>query len=110
LLKAGALRDVTTEVMGLRVIGAVLAGALGGAFASFAAVLLDRVPRGESLGGRSHCSCGQQIRAVENVPVLSYVRLRGRAHCCGARIPVWFAVVELLGVGLGAGIFLLLSA
>jgi leader peptidase (prepilin peptidase) / N-methyltransferase len=97
-------------VMGLRVMGAVLAGVLGGALASFGAVLLDRVPRGESLGGRSHCSCGQQIRAVDNVPVISYLMLRGSARCCGARIPVWFVVVELVGVGLGVGIFLFLSS
>jgi leader peptidase (prepilin peptidase)/N-methyltransferase len=98
------------NVMGLRVVGAVLAGAYGGAIASFVAVALDRMPRGESLGGRSHCSCGQPIRAADNIPVVSYLVLRGKARCCGARIPVWFVVLELLGVGLGVGIFLLLSS
>lgn len=96
--------------MGLQVLGAVVAGAYGGAIASFVAVALDRVPRGESLGGRSHCACGQPVRAVDNVPVVSYLVLRGRARCCGARIPVWFVVVELLGVGLGVAIFLLLTS
>jgi leader peptidase (prepilin peptidase)/N-methyltransferase len=96
--------------VGLRVVGAVLAGALGGSIGSFAAVVLDRVPRGEALGGRSHCVCGQPIRAIDNVPVVSYLARRGRARCCGARIPPWYVVVELLGVGLGVGAFVLLSS
>jgi leader peptidase (prepilin peptidase)/N-methyltransferase len=98
------------DAMGLRVVGAVLAGVLGGSLASFAAVVLDRVPRGETLGGRSHCVCGQPIGAVDNVPVVSYLARGGRARCCGARIPTWYVVVELLGVGLGVGVFLLLSS
>lgn len=96
--------------VGLRVIGAVLAGALGGSIASFAAVVIDRLPRGEALGGRSRCVCGQRIRAVDNVPVVSYLMRRGRARCCGARIPAWYVLVELIGVGLGVAIFLLLSS
>jgi leader peptidase (prepilin peptidase) / N-methyltransferase len=64
---------------------------------SFLTVVAHRVPRGESVvGGRSHCpSCGAQIAAYDNVPVLSWVLLRGRARCCGAPISPRYPVTEL---------------
>ncbi len=47
--------------------------------------------------GRSHCpKCGHQITALENVPVLSYLMLRGRCSACKARISPRYPVVELL--------------
>ena len=61
---------------------------LGGLIAgSFVTVVAHRLPRGESIvGPRSRCpACGAQIAAYDNVPVLSWVLLRGRARCCGAR-------------------------
>ena len=46
---------------------------------------------------RSRCpACGHRIRAWENVPVLSYVWLRGRCSACGVRIPLRYPVVELV--------------
>ena len=51
---------------------------------------------------RSRCpSCGTLITAVQNVPVLSYVFLKGRCSNCGARISLKYPVVELLA-GIGA--------
>ena len=51
---------------------------------------------------RSRCpSCGHRIGALENVPVLSWIMLRGKCSACRARISVRYPVVELLG-GLGA--------
>ena len=62
-------------------------------------------PSGETLSlmaPRSRCpSCGHQIRAWENIPVLSWVLLRGRCSACGTRISARYPIVELLG-GLGA--------
>jgi leader peptidase (prepilin peptidase) / N-methyltransferase len=50
---------------------------------------------------RSRCpSCGHGVRAVENVPVLSYLALRGKCSACGARIGWKYPLVELLA---GAG-------
>jgi leader peptidase (prepilin peptidase) / N-methyltransferase len=75
---------------------------LGGAIAgSFVSVVAYRVPRGESIvGPRSLCpACGAQIAAYDNVPVVSWLALRGRARCCGAAIPARYPLVEL---GLGA--------
>jgi leader peptidase (prepilin peptidase)/N-methyltransferase len=69
--------------------------AFGLAFGSFLSVLIYRVPRGQGLGGRSRCPhCGRQIRAWENVPLLSYVALRGRCRGCGNRISPEYPVTE----------------
>lgn len=64
---------------------------------SFLTVVAHRVPRGESIvGGRSHCpACGAQIAAYDNIPVLSWVLLRGRARCCGAAISPRYPLTEL---------------
>jgi leader peptidase (prepilin peptidase) / N-methyltransferase len=71
-----------------------LAGLLVG---SFLTVVAHRVPRGESVvGGRSHCpACGVQIAAYDNVPVISWLLLRGRARCCGATISSRYPLTEL---------------
>lgn len=64
---------------------------------SFLTVVAYRVPRGESVvGGRSHCpGCGAQIAAYDNVPVVSWLLLRGRARCCGAPISPRYPLTEL---------------
>lgn len=74
---------------------------LGGiAVGSFVSVVAHRVPRGLSIvGPRSRCpSCGAQIAARDNVPVLSWLLLRGRCRSCGEAIPALYPAVEL-GVG-----------
>ncbi len=77
---------------------AFLGGLLAG---SFVTVVAHRVPRGESIvGPRSRCpACGVQIAAYDNVPVVSWLVLRGRARCCGAEISARYPLTELtLGV------------
>jgi leader peptidase (prepilin peptidase)/N-methyltransferase len=70
---------------------------LGLAFGSFLTVAIHRVPAGESLiRPRSRCpACGTQLRAVDNVPVVSWLALRGRCQACGARISVLYPVTEI---------------
>ncbi|HVL55001.1 MAG TPA: prepilin peptidase, partial [Burkholderiaceae bacterium] len=52
---------------------------------------------------RSRCPhCGTQIRALHNVPVLSYLALRGRCANCAAPIPLRYPLVELAGGVLAA--------
>jgi leader peptidase (prepilin peptidase)/N-methyltransferase len=78
---------------------AVIAAALGGLLVgSFLNVVAHRLPRGESLlRPRSRCpGCGTQLRAIENVPVISWLALRGRCHHCGASISARYPIVELL--------------
>jgi leader peptidase (prepilin peptidase)/N-methyltransferase len=77
---------------------------------SFVTVVAHRVPLGESVvGGRSRCpSCGAQIAAYDNVPVFSWLLLRGRARCCGAPISPRYPLTELgLGVLYAATVIVL---
>jgi leader peptidase (prepilin peptidase)/N-methyltransferase len=78
-------------------MAAILLFPVGLVVGSFLTVVAHRVPRGESVvGGRSHCpACGAQIAAYDNVPVLSWLALRGRARCCGARISPRYPLTEL---------------
>lgn len=79
-------------------IAAVVLAFLGGLMmGSFVTVVAHRVPRGESIvGPRSRCPrCGAQIAAYDNVPVLSWLLLRGRARCCGAPISARYPLTEL---------------
>jgi leader peptidase (prepilin peptidase)/N-methyltransferase len=80
------------------VVFAFLGGLLVG---SFLTVVAHRVPRGESIvGPRSRCpACGEQIAAYDNVPVFSWLLLRGKARCCGAPISVRYPLTEV-AVGL----------
>lgn len=73
---------------------AFLGGLLVG---SFVTVVAHRVPQGESIvGPRSRCpGCGTQIAAYDNIPVLSWLALRGRARCCGERISPRYPLTEL---------------
>jgi leader peptidase (prepilin peptidase)/N-methyltransferase len=63
---------------------------------SFLNVVAFRLPRGESLvRPGSHCpSCGAAVRPCDNVPVLSWLWLRGRCRGCGERISPRYPVVE----------------
>ncbi|ADU26359.1 prepilin peptidase [Ethanoligenens harbinense] len=66
---------------------------------SFLNVCIYRIPKGESIVfGRSHCpACGAAIQNRDLVPVFSWLALKGRCRNCGARIPVRYPAVELLG-------------
>jgi leader peptidase (prepilin peptidase) / N-methyltransferase len=84
-----------------------LIGILGLIFGSFATAAAYRIPRRESLSkGRSKCPhCGHEITALENIPVFSYVFLRGKCRHCGERISPRYPLTEL-----ATGILFALSA
>lgn len=73
--------------------------ALGLTFGSFLNVVIYRVPRHESVvWPGSHCpACGRGISAYDNLPVLSYLLLLGRARCCKTRISPRYPLVEAIG-------------
>jgi leader peptidase (prepilin peptidase) / N-methyltransferase len=76
---------------------AIAFAAVGGlVVGSFLNVVAYRLPREESLTHpRSRCpSCATQLRAVDNIPVLSWLALRGRCHHCGAPISARYPLVE----------------
>lgn len=78
----------------LPVLACALLGLLVGSFLN---VVVWRVPRGESVvSPPSHCpSCDTRLGAVENVPVVSWVVLRGRCRHCRAPISARYPLVEL---------------
>ena len=75
-----------------------LAGVVGAVVGSFLNVVIHRLPRGESLvHPRSRCpGCGKQIASYDNVPIVSWLALRGRCRHCGEPISPRYPVVELL--------------
>ncbi len=85
--------------MALAIVLAAVGGLMVGSFLNVVAL---RLPRGEPFGrSRSRCpSCGAQLRAIDNVPVVSWLALRGRCHHCGAPISVRYPLVELATGGL----------
>lgn len=76
----------------------VAAASFGLVIGSFLNVVIYRLPRGESVAyPGSHCpSCGAAIKAWQNVPVLSYLLLRGRCGSCEVPISPRYPAVEAL--------------
>jgi leader peptidase (prepilin peptidase) / N-methyltransferase len=77
-------------------LAATLSVLFGGIIGSFLNVVAFRLPRGESLSRpRSRCpGCETPIRPYDNVPVLSWILLRGRCRDCKMRIPRRYPAVE----------------
>ncbi|MCH7760886.1 prepilin peptidase [candidate division TA06 bacterium] len=71
---------------------------IGASIGSFLNVCIFRIPEGESLiRPGSHCpQCGVNILPWDNIPVLSYLLLRGRCRSCSGRISLQYLIVELL--------------
>jgi leader peptidase (prepilin peptidase) / N-methyltransferase len=98
-----AAPDGTTDVT---VAGAVFVALLGLVIGSFLNVCIYRLPRRESVTWpASHCtSCGRTLAWYENVPVVSWLTLRGRCRTCGAPIsPIYPIVESITGVVFLAG-------
>ncbi|WP_321162991.1 prepilin peptidase [Sphingomonas sp. Leaf33] len=75
-------------------------------FGSFIATVAVRWPA-SALGGRSWCDgCGRTLRALELIPILIWLVLRGRCSTCGARIGTLHPAIELIGavIGMAAGV------
>ncbi|MFZ3052800.1 MAG: prepilin peptidase [Sulfuricurvum sp.] len=71
---------------------------LGAVIGSFMNVLIVRTPRDESVSfPASHCmSCNTPLRAWHNVPIFSWLFLRGKCSFCGAKISVQYPIIEIL--------------
>jgi leader peptidase (prepilin peptidase) / N-methyltransferase len=91
-------------------VAAALAFVWGLAVGSFVTVVAHRVPRGESIvRPRSRCpTCGAQIPAYDNVPLVSWLALGGRSRCCGEPISALYPLTEVLVGGLYAASVLVL--
>lgn len=84
---------------------AAMSGVFGAILGSFLGVVVDRVPgmvleeesRSNLLFPASHCPvCQHALRAWENIPLLSWLVLRGRCRCCKSPIPLRLFLLELL--------------
>lgn len=69
----------------------------GACIGSFLNVCIHRIPKEESVvTPGSHCACGRPIAWRDNIPILSWLLLRGRARCCGRPFSFRYPFVELL--------------
>lgn len=86
----------------------VFVSTLGALIGSFLNVVIHRVPREESIVfPNSRCpSCGTAIRAYDNVPILSFLVLRGRCRACGVSISPRYPAIEALTALLFGLVFL----
>ncbi|HOD47310.1 MAG TPA: prepilin peptidase, partial [Opitutaceae bacterium] len=67
----------------------VVVTVFGTMIGSFLNVCIYRIPAGKSVvRPGSHCACGKPIAWYDNIPVLSWLILRGRARCCGGKFSV----------------------
>ena len=82
----------------MTVVSVALIGLLGAAVGSFLGVVIHRVPLGESIvSPRSRCpGCKVQVSPRDNVPILSWLVLRGRCRHCGQTISPRYPLVESL--------------
>lgn len=88
-------------------IATALAAVFGVIWGSFCNVVIARVPQGQSVvRPGSRCpACGTPIRPADNLPIVSYLRLRGRCRSCKAPISARYPLVELLAGLLAAAIW-----
>jgi leader peptidase (prepilin peptidase)/N-methyltransferase len=95
--------------LSVHVVFLVYAGVLGASVGSFMNVCVSRLPHGESLiRPRSRCpGCGGPIAWYDNVPLLSWILLRGRCRQCRERISIQYPVVELVTAGIWIGMAML---
>jgi leader peptidase (prepilin peptidase)/N-methyltransferase len=81
---------------------------LGTMVGSFLNVCIYRIPANQSVvTPRSHCACGKPIAWFDNLPILSWFILRGRARCCGRPYSFRYVFVEALTGGLFLACWLL---
>ncbi|GAH52038.1 unnamed protein product, partial [marine sediment metagenome] len=79
-------------------INVILIFILGLIVGSFSNVCIYRIPINESIiYPASHCpKCRSSIKPIDNIPLLSYILLKGRCRNCGSRISIQYPVVEFL--------------
>ncbi len=87
----------------------ILAFMVGASVGSFVSVCIERISDGRSIFyPPSHCpSCNRVIKWYDNIPILSYIVLKGKCRYCGAKIPFWYFLNEL---GMGVGYVIILGS
>ena len=71
---------------------------LGALFTSFFELIADRIPKKESILGRSHCDqCHETLKWIDIIPVFGYIIRRGKCSSCEKKIPLCYPLLEFLG-------------
>lgn len=83
----------------MNIILAIFSFILGAILASFGGVIIARVPNGESIvKPQSHCSnCNNNLKWYDNIPILSFIILRGKCRYCKSKIGYFYFIIEILG-------------
>ncbi len=80
-----------TTIVGLMVF------IIGASIGSFLNVLIDRLPKEESINGRSHCDyCGKKIAWYDLAPIFSYFFLGGKTRCCHKKLSFQYPLIEVI--------------
>lgn len=94
--------------VGITLMLAILAAALGAVLGSFLNCAAWRFAHNESvLHGRSHCAlCGHTLSARDLIPIVSWVALRGRCRYCGKPVSKRYVLAELVGAAMAVSLLL----
>jgi leader peptidase (prepilin peptidase) / N-methyltransferase len=103
--KRAPLKRKSVSADHLRMQAIAFTGVLGAVVGSFLNVVTYRLPRHESLiHGSSHCpNCGAPVKPYDNIPILSFLLLRGHCRSCSERISPRYPLVEALTAALCVG-------
>lgn len=89
------------------ILGYLAVFAFGAVIGSFLNVCIYRMPEKQSIAPASHCmACGYQLRWYDNIPLLSYMILRGRCRNCHTHLSLQYPLVEGLNAVLYLVVFL----
>lgn len=70
---------------------------LGASIGSFLNVLIDRLPNGEPITGRSHCDhCKKKLSWLDLFPICSFILLKGKSRCCHKKLSWQYPLVEMI--------------
>ena len=98
------------ESIGLQVIIGLAFSLMGLFLGSFSNVLIYRLSEHKSLfkPSRSFCpTCGNEIKWYDNIPILSYIILKGKCRKCKEKISIRYPLIETAGLIIGVSFFLL---
>jgi prepilin signal peptidase PulO-like enzyme (type II secretory pathway) len=81
----------------MQFVSSLIAFIFGASIGSFLNVLIDRLPSGESINGRSHCDyCGKKIAWYDLFPIISFIFLKAKSRCCKKKLSFQYPLIEIV--------------
>ncbi len=81
----------------MELVNGFVAFVFGASIGSFLNVLIDRLPKEESINGRSHCDyCGKKIAWYDLLPIISFIFLKARSRCCKTKLSFQYPMIEII--------------